>query len=160
MKFDLKELKKLINLVEEANVTELSIEDKEGEKVSIKKQMEVANLITNNPLMPQSIPPQPANDDNKQGHTPCNKKTEPEQDNLIPIKSPMVGTFYSSPNPESPPYVKVGTRINKGDVVCIIEAMKLFNEIESEKDGIIEKILVENSASVEYGQTIMLLKPC
>ena len=77
---------------------------------------------------------------------------------LIEVKAEMVGTFYSSPNPESPAFVKIGDTIQKGQVVCIIEAMKLFNEIESEESGIVEEICVKDSDAIEYGQVLFRLR--
>jgi acetyl-CoA carboxylase biotin carboxyl carrier protein len=84
---------------------------------------------------------------------------EPKADNLITIKSPMVGTFYRTPSPESPMFVNVGDDVKPGKVVCIIEAMKLFNEIESEISGKIVKILVDNATPVEYDQPLFLVEP-
>lgn len=84
---------------------------------------------------------------------------EPKADNLITIKSPMVGTFYRTPNPESPMFVNVGDEVKPGKVVCIIEAMKLFNEIESEISGKIVKVLVDNATPVEYDQPLFLVEP-
>ncbi len=80
-------------------------------------------------------------------------------DNLIEVKSPIVGTFYRSASPEKPPYVKVGDSINVGDVVCIVEAMKLFNEIESEVSGKIVKVMIEDASPVEYDQVLYLVDP-
>lgn len=79
--------------------------------------------------------------------------------NLIEIKSPMIGTFYRSSNPDTPPMVSVGDKITKGQTVCIIEAMKLFNEIESEVSGTIVKVLAENASPVEYEQTLFMVEP-
>jgi acetyl-CoA carboxylase biotin carboxyl carrier protein len=84
---------------------------------------------------------------------------EPKADNLITIKSPMVGTFYRTANPDSPAFVNVGDDVSSGKVVCIIEAMKLFNEIESEVTGKIVKILVDNASPVEYDQPLFLVEP-
>jgi acetyl-CoA carboxylase biotin carboxyl carrier protein len=84
---------------------------------------------------------------------------EPKADNLITIKSPMVGTFYRTANPDSPVFVNVGDDVSSGKVVCIIEAMKLFNEIESEVSGKIVKILVDNASPVEYDQPLFLVEP-
>ena len=78
---------------------------------------------------------------------------------LAPIVAPMVGTFYTSPSPEAPPYVRQGDRVNKGQVVCIVEAMKLMNEIESDVSGTVTKVAVENAQPVEYGQTLFLVQP-
>ena len=82
-----------------------------------------------------------------------------EVSNLVQIKSPMVGTFYRSASPDKPPYVKIGDEVEMGDTVCIIEAMKLFNEIESEIKGQIVKVLVEDSSPVEYDQPLFLIEP-
>ena len=78
---------------------------------------------------------------------------------LVPISSPMVGTFYEAPSPESAPYVRQGDRVNKGQVVCIVEAMKLVNEIESEVSGTIVRVMVENAQPVEFGQTLFMVDP-
>ena len=80
-------------------------------------------------------------------------------ENLVKITSPMVGTFYTSPNPEAAPYIKVGSKVSANSVVCIIEAMKVFNEIRSEVAGTIEKILVDNQQAVEYGQPLFVVRP-
>src|SRR5690606_40365159 len=79
--------------------------------------------------------------------------------NLIEVKSPMVGTFYRAPAPEAPPYVEVGSRVTKGQTLCILEAMKLMNELESEVDGIVREILVANAEPVEYGQVLFRIEP-
>ena len=86
-------------------------------------------------------------------------KQEPKHDNLVKVVSPMVGTFYQAPSPDSPPFAKLGDIVNQGDTLCIIEAMKLMNEIESTESGKIVKILVENGELVEYGQTLFLIEP-
>lgn len=87
------------------------------------------------------------------------QKDDAKNDNLVKIVSPMVGTFYQSPSPDSPPFVKVGDVVGMGDTLCIVEAMKLMNEIESTENGKIVKILVENGELVEYGQTLFLVEP-
>lgn len=86
------------------------------------------------------------------------KHTTQELENIVYIKSPLVGTFYRAPSPSSPPFVEVGKEIKKGDVLCIIEAMKVMNEIKSEYDGIVKEILVENGKPVEYGQVLFILQ--
>lgn len=95
--------------------------------------------------------------------TPAAPATAPEKDaseaGLIQIKSPIVGTFYRSPSPDKPPFVKVGDTVNAGDPVCIVEAMKLFNEIESEVSGKIVKVLIEDATPVEYDQPLFLVDP-
>ena len=89
---------------------------------------------------------------------PAPRPSQAEEEGLVAITSPMVGTFYRSPSPESPPFVEVGDEVAAGKVVCIIEAMKLFNEIEAEVKGKVSKILVENGQPVEYGQKLILIK--
>jgi acetyl-CoA carboxylase biotin carboxyl carrier protein len=86
------------------------------------------------------------------------KIDESKSENLHEVKSPMVGTFYSSPSPDADPYVKVGTEVKQGSVICIIEAMKLMNEIESEVKGKVVKILAQNAQAVEYNQTLFLIE--
>ena len=164
MKFDLKELKRLITLVEEANISELSLEDKEGEKVSIKKGGSISFANSNSqPVQMQNLVP-PSQNENIQASQSqiaddiSNEKSTNSDSELVSINSPMVGTFYTSANPEAPAYIKEGDHIKVGDTVCIVEAMKLFNEIESEVTGIVSKILVKNASSVEYGQPLILVK--
>lgn len=84
---------------------------------------------------------------------------KPQDEGLIPIVSPMVGTFYSSPDPESPPFVQVGSEVDPSTPVCIIEAMKVFNEIKAEVAGTVERILVQDEQAVEFGQPLMLVRP-
>jgi acetyl-CoA carboxylase biotin carboxyl carrier protein len=81
------------------------------------------------------------------------------QSNLEDIKSPMVGTFYRAPAPEAPPYVEVGSHVSKGQTLCILEAMKLMNELESEVDGVVREVLVDNADPVEYGQVLFRVEP-
>jgi len=91
--------------------------------------------------------------------TPAPAATAPEPENLVYVKSPIVGTFYKAPTPTSDPFVSVGDHVEKGAVLCIIEAMKLFNEIESEVKGTIVKVMIEDSAPVEYDQVLFLIEP-
>src|SRR5207248_4988293 len=91
--------------------------------------------------------------------TPITPAPATEEPNLIPIKSPMVGTFYSSPSPEAKPFVTVGSTVDEETDVCIIEAMKVFNNIKAECHGTITKIMIENGATVEFGQVLFLVKP-
>ncbi|NBV84093.1 acetyl-CoA carboxylase biotin carboxyl carrier protein [bacterium] len=155
---DLKEIKRLIEIVEDAKISHFNIEV-ENMKIEIKKefgnQASVAPLIIPHApvnAMPTPSPVAVAADVEKSVELP--KK----DDKLVPIKSQMVGTFYTSPGPDSPVYAKVGDRIEIGKVVCIIEAMKLFNEIESEVAGVIEKVCVPNATPVEYGQELFLIR--
>ena len=148
---DLKEIKRLVNLVENAKISHLSIEQ-DGIKIEVKKELShnganMAPVSAVSAIVPQAVAPEAAAE-----------KKEEEDKNLTPLTAQMVGTFYGSPNPDAKPYVKVGDRITKGQTVCIIEAMKLFNEIESDYSGVVEKICTENGAPVEYGQTLFLVR--
>jgi acetyl-CoA carboxylase biotin carboxyl carrier protein len=93
------------------------------------------------------------------GATPADEGAPKRDDNVVEITSPMVGTFYRSPSPEAPPYVEVGSQVRKGQTLCILEAMKLMNELEAEVDGTIREILVENTDPVEFGQPLFLIEP-
>tara|TARA_Y100001970_G_scaffold221109_1_gene271698 strand:+ start:571 stop:1035 length:465 start_codon:yes stop_codon:yes gene_type:complete len=149
-----KELKKLVELVENAAITHLSI-DENGTKIEIKKEIQETNSV----VLPQPAVAAPIVQNTVQAPVETQETKEaPKNNNLIEIKAQMVGTFYHSANPDSPPFVKVGDTIKKGSIICIIEAMKLFNEIESEEEGVIEEICVANEAAVEYGQTLFLIK--
>lgn len=149
---DLKQIHELIKIINKSNIGEISIEDKDG-KVTIKQKEEA--VVTVASPAPQvfttASPPSPA--------APAAPVTVPKEDNLITIKSPMIGTFYLRPSPDKPLLAEVGTEITPGKVVCIIEAMKLFNEIESEVQGTIVKILVDDASPVEYDQPLFLVDP-
>ena len=143
-------LKKLINTVKEEDISGLSIEEK-GVKYEIKRDLLTGNLshVAQAYQPPTQTVPSTA--------VPVEEGAK-EEDGIVAITSPMVGTFYRSPSPESPPFVDVGDEIEPGKVVCIVEAMKLFNEIESEVRGKIIKVLAENGKPVEYGQKLYLIK--
>lgn len=142
---ELEDLKKLIELLKETDITELQIE-KEGTKVRIRRE----KFFTSLEMPTQKTAPI---------QSTIIKETEEETQRLITVTSPIVGTFYRSPSPDAPPFVEAGLRVKKGQVICIIEAMKLMNEIESEADGIIVKALVENGQPVEYGEPLFLIEP-
>ncbi len=135
------ELKELIDFMNEHNLCELEIEEK-GKRIKLKRTSQETPIV---------IKESKASVEQEETFT--------KESNVIEIKSPMVGTFYRAPSPGAKPYVEVGDEIKPGDVVCIIEAMKLMNEIKSDVSGIIEKILVENAEPVEFGQTLFLIKP-
>lgn len=148
---DLRKVKKLIELLEQSAISEIEIH--EGE--------ESVRLARHSPGMTQTIIQGPA-----QGHPPGTTvpHTLPQQqgDALAVetghiIKAPMVGTFYSSATPEAPPFVEVGQSVKEGDVLCIIEAMKIMNQIEADISGVISKALVENGDPVEYGQPLFVI---
>jgi len=140
---DLKQIHELIKIVNKSNIGEISIEDKDG-KVTIKQKEDAAVTYTAAPSQAVYAPAPAA---------------APKADNLITIKSPMIGTFYRRAAPDKPLLADVGTDVATGKVVCIIEAMKLFNEIESEISGTIVKVLVEDASPVEFDQPLFLVEP-
>jgi acetyl-CoA carboxylase biotin carboxyl carrier protein len=154
---NIKEIKEMISLMNENNLSELEIEQ-EGTKIRLKKttsaQFEVLTTQSSGAVSREFI-------DTKKQETvsaaqPQNLKPA---SNLIEIKAPMVGTFYRAPSPEAPPYAEVGQTVTTGQVICIIEAMKLMNEIKSEHNGKIVEIIANNAEPVEYGQVIMKIEP-
>ncbi len=142
---ELEDLKSLIELLKETDITELLVE-KDGTKVKIRREKIFSSL---------EIPLQKA----ATVQESIMKEMEEETQRLITVTSPIVGTFYRSPSPDTPPFVEAGLRVKKGQVLCIIEAMKLMNEIESDSDGIVVKALVENGQPVEYGEPLFLIEP-
>ncbi len=153
---DIAQIKKLIQLVNDNNVGELKVE--EGDlKISIKhrdfiKQTVVSGASVAAPVAQLQSLPAPSNEVKED-------KTTAESSSAIAIKAPMIGTFYRSSSPDKPAFVKVGDVIQKGDVLCIIEAMKLFNEIQSEVSGKIVKVNADNAQPVEYDQVLFLVEP-
>ena len=156
---DIKEIQALIKFVSTAGVDEVEINQKDF-KLLIKKNpaQYITAQYTPAPVAMQAAPASVAISA-PVAAAPSAPLSEPKADNLITIKSPMVGTFYRTANPDSPAFVNVGDDVSAGKVVCIIEAMKLFNEIESEVSGKIVKILVDNASPVEYDQPLFLVEP-
>jgi acetyl-CoA carboxylase biotin carboxyl carrier protein len=153
---DLKQIHELIKIVNKSNIGEISIEDKDG-KVTIKQKEEPA--ITVAAPQHQVYTTAPAAAPAPAVSAPAPVAAPAKADNLITIKSPMIGTFYRRPSPDKPIFAEIGTEVAPGKVVCIIEAMKLFNEIESEISGTIVKILVDDASPVEYDQPLFLVEP-
>jgi acetyl-CoA carboxylase biotin carboxyl carrier protein len=153
---DLKQIHDLIKVVNKSNIGEISIEDKDG-KVTIKQKEEKVTVTTAPAQMYTSGPAAPVAQ--AAPSAPTAAPAAPVANNLITIKSPMIGTFYRRASPDKPLMVEEGTEVNPGKVVCIIEAMKLFNEIESEVKGTIVKVLVEDASPVEYDQPLFLVEP-
>ena len=159
---DFKQIQELIKLINKSNIGEVTVEEK-GFKLTIKQKEEPAQQIITGAALTapmasyaQAPPSQPAST------APTQEKPKPVEavpSNNITIKSPMIGTFYRSASPGKPVFVEPGDEITPGKVVCIIEAMKLFNEIESEVKGKIVKILVEDASPVEYDQPLFLVEP-
>jgi acetyl-CoA carboxylase biotin carboxyl carrier protein len=155
-----KEIRDLIDFISSSDLDEVNIETQEF-KLAVKKNSPVVNTIVESaPAAPavsqqavQEVPKQAAAAVEIQAETPA------ENSRYVEIKSPMIGTFYTSSNPESDVFVNVGDSVKVGQTVCIIEAMKLFNEIESEYSGKVVKVLVENSSPVEYDQPLFLIDP-
>jgi acetyl-CoA carboxylase biotin carboxyl carrier protein len=156
---DLKEIQALIKFVSTAGVDEVEINRKDFKLVIKKNAIQVTSVAP--VAMPQPIALPAAQPAAAVAPAPASPAAAPaaKADNLITIKSPMVGTFYRSSNPDTPAFVNVGDEVKSGKVVCIIEAMKLFNEIESEVSGRIVKVLVENATPVEYDQPLFLVEP-
>ena len=153
MKFDLDYLEKLANIVYDNDLSEITLED-EKQAVSFKREKQTA-VIPQIPIVPPTTVTSQI--------IPSTVQKTPEQKSEIPhkgtpIKAPMVGTFYSAPSPDDAPFVKVGDTIATGQVICIIEAMKLMNEIEAEASGKITEICVNNGDSVEFGQVLMYVE--
>ena len=152
---DLKQIHDLIKVVNKSNIGEISIEDKDG-KVTIKQKEE---RVTVSSVPAQTYAPVPTATPVVGASTNQAGPAAPVADNLLTIKSPMIGTFYRRASPDKPLMAEEGTAVNPGKVVCIIEAMKLFNEIESEFKGTIVKILVEDASPVEFDQPLFLVQP-
>ena len=153
---DLKQIHDLIKVVNKSNIGEISIEDKDG-KVTI-KQKEDKVTVTSVPSQVYAAAPTAA-PVAQAAPVAAAPTAAPVADNLITIKSPMIGTFYRRASPDKPLLAEEGTEVSPGKVVCIIEAMKLFNEIESEVKGTIVKVLVEDASPVEYDQPLFLVQP-
>ncbi|RMH63878.1 MAG: acetyl-CoA carboxylase biotin carboxyl carrier protein [Calditrichaeota bacterium] len=156
---DIKEIRQLIKIVETSNINEFEIEEKD-KRIKITKQSEGTVTVAQAPVMAAPAPaaaPVPA-------ATPAPAPAEsapaakPKSDKLVEVRSPMVGTFYRAPAPDADPYTEVGKSVKSGDVLCIVEAMKLMNEIESEVSGKVVDILVENAQPVEYNQVLFVIE--
>ncbi len=155
---DIKQIQELVKLINKSNIGELSIE-KNDFKITIKQKKQpvqqfVAPLQQVQPLqqtLPQANPVTPL--------AATTTISTPKTDNLLTIKSPMIGTFYRQAGPGKPIFINVGDEVEEGQVVCIIEAMKLFNEIESEVSGTIVKVLVDDASPVEFDQPLFLVEP-
>ncbi len=155
---DLKQIHELIKIVNKSNIGEISIEDKDG-KVTIKQKEDTPVTVAAPVQQVYSTQATPQNISTPAMQVPSQAPAPAKSDNLVTIKSPMIGTFYRRSSPDKPLMAEIGTVIAPGKVVCIIEAMKLFNEIESEIKGTIVKVLVEDASPVEYDQPLFLVEP-
>ena len=153
---DLRKLKTLIDLVSESNVAELEITEAEGKirivKGGVTPAVAATLATTAPPIQAQAAAPLP----DAQAATPAPAPVAPDTDHAI--KSPMVGTFYRSASPGAAAFVEIGQEVKQGETVCIIEAMKILNEIEADKAGRIKKALCENGQAVEYGQPLFIIE--
>ena len=152
-KIDYKEINKLIRLMEEKNLSHFELEV-EGMKIKIGRDLSSASASEPAPALEVS-----KDTEAKSSNSPLETAPQEGKNDLSYITSPMVGTFYSAPDPSSPPFVEIGDSVKKNQTLCIIEAMKLMNEIESEVDGTLTKILIENGKPVEYGQRLFAIQP-
>jgi len=158
---DIKEIQNLIKFVQKSGVEEVKIE-RDDFKITIKtKSVAPQNIIVEDVPTPVSIPAsQPITQGVQEVNTQeTTQSVNLENDNQVIVKSPIIGTFYSKPSPDKPSFVEVGQSIAKGDVLCVIEAMKLFNEIESDFSGKIVKILVDDQSPVEFDQPLFIIDP-
>ena len=147
---DLRKIKKLIELLEESNISEIEV--KEGEEAI--KLSRASNVQQPNPQLVAPVS-QPNINEASQPVVPAPEKNIPDGD---AITSPMVGTFYRSASPDSKPFVEKGQKVSKGDTVCILEAMKMMNQVTAEKNGTIVEVLVDDAEPVEYGQPLFIIK--
>ena len=161
---DFKQIQELIKMINKSNIGEVSIEEK-GFKLTIKQKEEPVQQLIAAPMQAQpmaALATAPVAASQAQAVAAAEKPAkaaEAPAGNTVTIKSPMIGTFYRSPSPDKSSFVNIGDEVTPGKVVCIIEAMKLFNEIESEVSGKIIKVLVEDASPVEYDQPLFLIEP-
>src|ERR1700761_3307209 len=151
---DLRKLKTLIDLVSESGISELEVTEGEG-KVRIVKNAPPVYVQPSASYAPQYAQPAPGGEAPAAAAAPATPAAAAPQGHVV--TSPMVGTFYRAPSPGSDPFVQVGDTVKEGQTICIIEAMKLLNEIESDKSGVVKEILVENGQAVEYGQPLFVV---
>jgi acetyl-CoA carboxylase biotin carboxyl carrier protein len=159
---DLRYVKKLVEMLDESSVDSIEISSDKGMKIRISKtpQQRGAVQMTAPMAMPALLPAAVPAATQGDSTSPAVEapKAEPKS-KFLEVKSPMVGTYYGAPEPGAKPYLTVGERIGKGQILCIIEAMKIMNEIESEFDGVVKEILAQNAHPVEYGQVLLRIDP-
>lgn len=162
---ELKEVRQLVKMVETSDISEIEIEEG-GNKIRITKRFASSNGEVHIVQAPQAMPAPVMQMPLQAAAEPAAQVTpgtaipveQPKPDNVIEVCSPMVGTFYSAPSPDSDPYVSIGSAVSVGQTLCIIEAMKLMNEIEAETAGKIKEIFVENAQPVEYNQVLFTIE--
>lgn len=152
------EIRDLIDFIAQTGLNEVHVETKEL-KLHVKREPDQKVIKAAAPVVAPLPPPVPAAVQPTVAAPAKIEKPAAEGRKTVEIKSPMIGTFYRSSNPDSPPFISVGDKVTKGQTVCIIEAMKLFNEIESEVAGTVVKVMVENASPVEYDQVLFVVEP-
>jgi acetyl-CoA carboxylase biotin carboxyl carrier protein len=164
---DLRYVKKLIDILDGSTVDSIEISTDKGQKIRLSKTpqqrgtVQMAAPVAIPPMMPAAAPAArltPAEGLPAVGEAEAVPKEAPKS-SFLEVKSPMVGTYYASPEPGAKPYVSVGTRVSKGQILCIIEAMKIMNEIESEYAGVLKEVLATDATPVEYGQVLFRIDP-
>ena len=158
---DIRKLKELVRLMVANDLTELDLRDSE-EQVTLRRQRHVDGVVASAPATIHAVPAPPATAAATAVSAPTSSgdgAAEAAAAGLSTIASPMVGTFYAAPNPDAPPFVTAGTAVDPETVVCLVEAMKIFNEIKAECQGTIEKVLVNNGDAVDFGQPLFLVRP-
>jgi acetyl-CoA carboxylase biotin carboxyl carrier protein len=159
---DLRYVKKLIEMLDESTVDSIEITGDKGMKIRLSKTPTARAGVSMAAPMQMALPESPRAAAAPPPAAPVEASAAPApaaKSSLLDVKSPMVGTYYSAPEPGAKPYVSVGDRIKKGQVLCIIEAMKIMNEIESEFDGVVREMMAENAHPVEYGQVLLRVDP-
>lgn len=154
---DLTQIRQLVQLMVDHELREIEIRNGQMQ-VAIRRGIESDPVRPAGGVGQASVSPGRGGAPAQRSHEPASQP-HAQQDSLVAITSPMVGTFYAAPDPESPPYVSVGAEVSPDTVVCIVEAMKVFNEIKAEVSGTIEKVCVENAHPVEFGQPLFLVRP-
>jgi acetyl-CoA carboxylase biotin carboxyl carrier protein len=151
---DIRKIRRLIDMLEGSDISEIEVS--EGEETVKIRRGSMEPVVQQVQAAPQAAPAPQAPAAPAQAQPAA---AEPEPETGLTVEAPMVGTFYRAPTPEAEPYVREGDRVNVGDTLCIIEAMKLFNEIESEHAGTVKKIMAENAQPVEYGEPLFIIEP-
>jgi acetyl-CoA carboxylase biotin carboxyl carrier protein len=166
MPIDFNQLRELLAAIAQNDISELTLKGDDFEltvRKAVRETLPLGTVLSSSSIVPPTISPASISPTNQLtdviGREPTTPSPLPNDKKLVDVPSPMVGTFYRSPSPDEPPFVEVGDRIRTGQTVCIIEAMKLMNEIEVEVSGQIVEILVQNGQPVEFGQPLMRISP-